>query len=127
MSSTQNMEYASILSKSGQSGALPRPSIFDIISQENMHSLFRLSFNHFLKWISTNSSILRKIKKYSDEIYLILHSALELLYLKAYDALFSEHFYGLKRHGLNTKKRVLSILFSITVPYLKAKLDHVYE
>ncbi|CAF0707664.1 unnamed protein product [Brachionus calyciflorus] len=127
MSSSQNVDYASILSKEGQSNTILRPSIFDIIAQENMHSLFRLSFNHFLKWISVKSLLLQKLKKYSDEIYLLLHSAMEFLYLKTYDGLFSEHFYNLKRDCLNNKKRVLSILLSIIIPYLKAKLDNFYE
>ncbi|RNA44549.1 Peroxisome assembly 12 [Brachionus plicatilis] len=125
--SRQNTDYASILTSSGRAPDLPKPSIFDILAQESMNSLFRLSFNHCFKWSSKYSTFFKRSTKFTDEIYLILHSSIELLYLKVYDSLFSEHFYGLKRHGLTNKKRVLSVLFSIIFPYLKAKLDGVYE
>lgn len=130
MSGSQNIEYASILSKSETSTSLVKPSIFDIIAQENMHSLFRPSFSHLLKWMSLNFPRLSRLKPYSEEIYLLLHSSIEFLYLKAYNSLFSEYFYGLKRDGLNNNnnnKRLLSILFSIVIPYLKAKMDDFYE
>lgn len=126
--SSNNIEYASILSKSEVSSLLLKPTIFDILAQENMHSLFRQAFNHILKWLSSIFPSLARLKKFTDELYLLLHSTIEYLYLKAYNSLFSEHFYGLKRHGLTTdKKRILSILFSIVIPYLKAKLDNFYE
>lgn len=125
--SGQNLDYASILSNSGRKVDIPKPSIFDILAQENMNSLFRLSFNHCLKWLSKHFTILQKSQKLTDEIYLFLHSSIELLYLKVYDSLFSEHFYGLKRDRLSNIKRVLSVLFSIVLPYIKAKLDHLYE
>ena len=129
-----DMQYASLLSNSQQSYTV-KPTIFDIMAQENMNSLFQQSFKHILKWLinNTNSSSrlfkLNKLKNYTDEIYLLIHSAIEYGYLKRYDSLFSEYFYGMKRVGLDVgnKKRILSIVFSLCLPYLKSKLDEYYE
>lgn len=123
----ENVDFASILTKSGRIDQVPKPSIFDLLAQENMNSLFRLSFKHCFKWITKYSAFLKRSENFSDEIYLILHSSIEFLYLKVYDSLFSEHFYGLKRHSLTNKKRILSVVFSIIFPYLKAKLDNLFE
>ena len=131
---SSNMQYASIISRNEQMMLREpetdeiKPSIFDVIAQENMNALFRTSFNHLFDWISSYSSRVARYKKYSNELYLVIHSSIEYFYLKAYDALLSEHFYGMKRVRLSgDRKRLLSILVSIVVPYLKAKLDEVYE
>jgi peroxin-12 len=129
-----DMQYASLLSNSTPSYTV-KPTIFDIMAQENMNSLFQQSFKHILKWLieNTNESYARrfklnKLKKYTNELYLLIHSAIEYGYLKTYDSLFSEYFYGMKRAGLNSnKQRILSILLSLCVPYLKSKLDDYYE
>ena len=125
-----NIEYASLLSKSNQTSDthLVKPTIFDIIAQENMQSLFKLAYDHIFKWLAQYFTKLNRAKQYSNEIYLLLHSSIEFAYLKAYNSLFSEYFYGMKRHDLNSNsKRLLSILFSIVIPYLKTKLDEFYE
>ena len=124
---TQNVDYAAILTNSGRKDEVPKPSIFDLLVQENMNSLFRLSFKHCFKWITKYSAFLKRSEKFSDEIYLIFHSSIELLYLKVYDSLFSENFYGLRRHSLTDKKRILSVVLSIIFPYCKAKLDDLFE
>jgi peroxin-12 len=129
-----DLQYASLISNSQQSYTV-KPTIFDIMAQENMNSLFQQSFKHILKWLinNTNSSSrvfkLSKLKQYTNEIYLLIHSAIEYGYLKRYDSLFTEYFYGMKRAGLDNcnKKRILSILFSLCLPYLKSKLDDYYE
>lgn len=132
-----NIEFASVLSKTEQTSNAyqTRPTIFDILASENMHSLFRPAFYHVLKWLvhftdsaSTTASSTRSfIRKYSNELYLVIHSFLELLYLREYDACFAEYFYGLKRVGLTPGKRIMSVIFSVVVPYLKARLDQFYE
>lgn len=126
MSDSTNLQYASLLSKKAQNEVTP--TIFDILAQENMHQLFRQAFNHIFKWLETSFIQFRTVGKYRDEIYLTIHSFIEFMYLKAYDGLFSEHFYGMKRVHLGSNlKRILSIVFAVVVPYLKAKLDELYE
>lgn len=126
-----NMEYASVLSKTEQTSSVyvSRPTIFDILAQENMHALFRPAFNHVLKWLaSVRPASMSLLRAYSNELYLLAHSCVELAYLREYDALFAEYFYGLKRvGGLTRYKRMASVLASVVVPYLKAKLDDFYE
>lgn len=125
-----NLQYASILAKSNVQNEEEhiKPTIFDIIVQENMQSLFKSSFNHFFKWLIAHSNRFRKLKAYNDELYLLIHSSIEFLYLKAYNALFAEYFYGMRRLNIKSNMhRVLSIIFSIIVPYLKSKLDTLYE
>lgn len=131
MANSSNMEYASVLSKTEQTSSAyeTRPTIFDVLASENMHALFRPAFSHVLKWLanSTTAASLRFLRTYSNELYLLVHSSLELLYLREYDACFAEHFYGLRRIGLTPTKRIFSVLFSVVVPYLKARLDQFYE
>lgn len=130
MSTRTDSQYASLLAQP-QNDLAPKPTIFDVIAQENMHQLFRTAFNHLFKWLAESEytrRIFRKFLKYKDGIYLVIHGAIEFLYLKAYDGLFSETFYGMKRANLNTNfKRVISIVFSVVIPYLKAKLDEIFE
>lgn len=130
--STNSLEYASLRSKTDQTSSvyLSRPTIFDILAQENMHSLFRPAFNHLTKWLATvyPTWFFARLRAHSNEAYVLAHSGIEYLYLKEYGSLFSEYFYGLKRHKLETtSKRVLSVLMSVVVPYLKSKLDDYYE
>jgi peroxin-12 len=127
-----NMQYASLVAKPSLDQTADtsqvKPTIFDVIVQENMQSLFRSSFNHFFKWFIAQSNRFKRLKNFNDEIYLFLHSSVEFLYLKAYNALFAEHFYGMKRFNIKTNmQRILSIVFSVVIPYFKSKLDALYE
>lgn len=135
MSSTISPEYASVVSRSAEHTSdafVSRPTIFDVLAQENMNSLLRPAFNHVLKWLSMaypTSPIVARLRAYSNEMYVLAHALIEYVYLREYDALFTEYFYGLKRNGLDTDrtKRLLSVVFSVVVPYLKAKFDDFYE
>lgn len=122
--STQ-LQYASLLA----SNTNPKPTIVDVIAQENMQSLFRTAFTHLLKWLSLTFRRLRKLDKHRDTLYLAILSLIEISYLTAYDGLFSEHFYGLKRSGIGGSKwkRLFGVLLGVVLPFLKAKLDQFYE
>jgi peroxin-12 len=105
-----------------------KPTIFDILAQENLLDLFHSSFNHVFRWLGNYNEKISRLETYNNEIYLILHSTIEYLYLKTKNSLFSEYFYGLKRSKtLNFKLKILSIISSIVLPYLKSKLDNIYE
>lgn len=130
--SPNSLEYASIVSNwenANKQSLINRPTIFDILAQENMNSLFQSAFNHFFKWLTSQFRQLRRFKKFGDEIYLAIHSSIEFLYLKAYNSLFSEYFYSMKRVPtiISNKTRLFSALFSILIPYLKHKMDKYYE
>jgi len=121
-----------LLYAAGQEPSLQlKPSIFDIIAHEGLSELFHTSFEHLFQWLTSNRliKILRKFENCSDELYLSIHSLVDFYYLSTQNGLFSEHFYGMKRSALlhSVPKKVISILFSIVLPYLKTKLDKFYE
>jgi peroxin-12 len=119
---SSSSQYSSLISNNA------KITIFDVIAQENLSNLFQTAFNHLSKWLIGNYKQLKRFRKYVDEIYLVIHSLIEYAYLKTNNALFSEYFYGIKRDCSNTKKtRILSIIFSIILPYLKRKLDDYFE
>ena len=97
---TNNTDYASILlsksnTTSNDQSRLIKPTIFDIMAQENMQSLFGDSFNHLFNWMAQYSRLFYRAKYYKQEIYMLLHSTVEFFYLKHYDSLFSEYFIDL--------------------------------
>lgn len=125
-----SLEYASLVSNwEMPNQTAPRPSIFDILAQENMHALFKSAFDHLLRRLTSHTTRLARLSRFTDEIYLLAHGFIECMYLKTYNALFSEHFYSMKRvPSFSSKfKTVLTALFSILVPYIKSKLDSLYE
>jgi peroxin-12 len=123
--SVSNVEYASIISNNL---SMFKPNIFDILAQENMHSLVRPAFQHSITWLARNMPVLSSLSAHKNKLYLILHSTIEYVYLRAFDSLFSEHFYGMRRHSIsNNKQRLLCVLFSVIWPFLKFKLDEFYE
>lgn len=123
-----HLQYTSILSESSENDSLIKPSIFDILAQENMNTLLRTGFNHFFKWATNSFTILGKSRYYRDEIYLLIHCSVEFLYLNAFDSLCSETFYNMRRLNMtSTLKRVFSVFYAVIVPYMKAKLDDIYE
>ena len=131
-----SVQYSSIISNNHHHQAAQsqleenfiKPTIFDILAQENLLDLFHSSFNHVFSWLGNYNQTIAKLESYNNEIYLALHSSIEYLYLKTQNALFSEYFYGLKRSkNLNLKLRILSLVSSIVLPYLKSKFDTLYE
>jgi len=119
-------EYASLLSQGSQphAPAPSKPTIFDLIAHENMQSLLRTAFNHVFKWLASCLPQFAPLAKYADQLYLALHSLVELAYLRTHQALFSEHFYGMQRLGLSkagSGKHLLSVVLAVVVPYLKVK------
>lgn len=125
------MEHASVLAKTDQTSAayVVRPTIFDLLAHENMRDLLRPAFWHIVKWLCRvrPSWATHVLRDRVNEAYVLVHSVVELAYLAHYDALFTEYFYGLKRVEMRTGKRILSVLTSVIVPYLKVKLDDFYE
>ena len=60
---------------------------------------------------------------------LALQILLQQHQLRRHGALFEEHFYGLERAGVSASGRriIRSLVFSVIVPYAKAKMDKVFE
>lgn len=89
--------------------------IFQILYQNNP-AKFSSIYNHF------------------DNLYLLFDFVVQYSHLRAFNASFSENFYGLKRidakhnnERLTSKQIYSSLLFLIGYPYLKIKLDNLHE
>jgi peroxin-12 len=131
MQSNANVDYASSVITQADIHSvrsLAKPTIFDVMAQENMNSLLRASLVHIIKWSAQNWRPFVLVGKWADELGLALQSIFELTYMPLYGALSTEHFYGMKRRNMNTfSKRIMAIAFSIVIPYFKVKLDESYE
>lgn len=105
----------------------PLPSVFELLAQERLTELVRPCLRQLLKFlyeIRPLSNIFHTLYKYKDEFILLIESLVQSLYLHFYSALIGEHFYGLRRTANN---RLRSLIFSVFLPYIKLKLDSLYE
>lgn len=105
----------------------PLPSVFELLAQERLTDLIRPCLRQVLKFlheIRPVSNVLRVLYKYKDEFILLIESIIQWLYLHFYSGLVGEHFYGLKR---TANHRLRSLIFSVFLPYVKLKLDLLYD
>lgn len=114
------------------------PTIFEIVAEESMASVFRPAISYALKVLaSSNPGRWGWIWRFGDELHLCLDYIVQNYYLKNFGGSISEHFYGLKRvNRLNTEKdegelssyqKYLSVMMLVGVPYAKLKLDQLFE
>lgn len=103
------------------------PSVFELLAQERLTDLIRPCLRQILKFLHELrplSSVLQTLYKYKDEFILLIESIIQWFYLHSYSALVGESFYGLKR---TADHRLRSVIFSVFLPYVKLKLDSLYE
>ncbi|RKP10482.1 Pex12 amino terminal region-domain-containing protein [Thamnocephalis sphaerospora] len=127
------MEFMSNLS--GDSAGADRPSLFELIAQDQMRDLLRPALRYLLTvYAERYPRYLLRAHQYFDEAYLLLSWLVERHYLAQWGASFSENFYGLKR--ARTSERgdkwtstdvSRSLLFLVGLPYLKLKLDEAFD
>ena len=73
------------------------------------------------------------LHKNFDELYLLFDICVQFCHLKAFNASFAEYFYNLKRVStknnvrLNRKQLFCSLVLLTLVPYLKSKLDELFQ
>ncbi|XP_013383201.1 peroxisome assembly protein 12 [Lingula anatina] len=114
-----------------------KPSIFEVLAQENLMSALRPALIYSARILAENNpGQLAWLHQYCDEIYLGLQLLVEQYHLKRYSASFAENFYGLKRTVLREtkekfrlpgKEKWKSLFFLAILPYMKLKLDALYE
>ena len=105
----------------------PLPSVFELLAQERLTDLIRPCLQRVLKFLHESrplSNLLRALYAYKDEFILLIESIVQWLYLHSYSALIGERFYGLKR---TADHRLRSLIISVFLPYVKLKLDQLYE
>lgn len=124
---TINSTSASSSSSSPADVSSPRPSVFELLAEERLSSLIRPCLRQVFKFLHENrplSHILQVLYKYKDEFILLIEGIVQWLYLNNYSALVGERFYGFKR---TADHRLRSLLFSVFLPYVKAKLESLQD
>ncbi|KAF3903011.1 hypothetical protein ABW20_dc0109027 [Dactylellina cionopaga] len=128
-----------------------KPSLFELVSEQQLRDLLEPSVRYLLAIITQrHPRYLIHIVNRFDEAYALLMLLVERHYLKAWNGSFTENFYGIKRervltvNDLPSTSRTAAIplreatklgeldswkaLFVIVgVPYIKRKLDDLYE
>ncbi|CAG8536999.1 523_t:CDS:2 [Paraglomus brasilianum] len=139
------MEFMSDL---GSSADIYRPTLFELISQEKMRDLLQPAVKYVLSiYAQRYPRYLLRIVNAHEEFYALIMFFVERHYLKEWGGSFAENFYGLKRIRSLRKGKVLleeetshkelkklrdvdvsrSLIFLVGLPYVKAKLDDLYE
>ncbi|KZT54524.1 hypothetical protein CALCODRAFT_551238 [Calocera cornea HHB12733] len=126
-----------------------RPSLFELLAQEQLRDLLQPAVKYVLAFFAQrHPRYLLRIVNRHEEFYALLMLVIERHYLRTTGASFSENFYGLKRRRrpffeteratiatgapgehekLTPRDRLLSLLFLVGVPYLRAKAEDLYE
>ena len=95
-----------------------------------LHLLHSSTPDHSFRFASSRfHGRLRFLHEYCDEVGLLLQILLQQHQLRHHRALFEEHFYGLERDcdGRTERRIARALIFSVLAPYLKAKLDNIFE
>lgn len=121
-------------------GDVNRPSFFEMMAQQQMMPTFKPALKYIFSVLSQRNPEMDWFVRHNDELFHAGWLLIEHHYLKYYGASFSENFYGLKRQRIQPvpgdgkdsfemtgKDKLLSLFFLVVVPYLKQKLDKLYE
>ena len=103
------------------------PSLSELLAQERFTNLIRSCLQRilkFLKQIYPLSNSLKILYQNKDEFILLTETLLQWFHLHFYSALIGEHLFGLKR---TANHRLRSLIFSVFLPYVRLKVDSLYE
>ncbi|KAJ7638577.1 cyclin-dependent protein kinase inhibitor [Roridomyces roridus] len=126
-----------------------KPSLFELVAQEQLRDLLQPALKYVLAVFAQRYPryLLRVVNRH-EEFYAAIMFFVERHYLRKHNATFSENFYGLKRRrrpfieteraqaavggipaaeALRPQEIWRSLLFSVGVPYLRAKAQDYYE
>ncbi|KAK9721538.1 ubiquitin-protein ligase peroxin 12 [Basidiobolus ranarum] len=128
------MEY---MSNIGDNRDMYRPSLFELVAQDKMRDMLQPAVRYVLTVYAQRYPryLLRIVNKF-EEVFNVVMFFVERHYLRRYGGTFAENFYGLKRtrtqkieesDKLTERDIYNSLFFSIGLPYLKSKLDSLYE
>ncbi|GLD96273.1 hypothetical protein PINS_up004956 [Pythium insidiosum] len=128
--------------------APPAPSLFELHMQDRMSAGLKPALEYVAQTLCDSYPQLSRAwpLRHVDESYALLRLLIERYFLSRYDALASERFYGMKRVMLHTPPaasdgttpapatapltaaaRRQSLLLVVLLPYVKAKLDALYQ
>jgi peroxin-12 len=119
-----------------------RPTVLEVVAEEGLITTLQPAFNQLIKVLAAQldptgqpgrslsapaSGLSRLLPAVSDELFLVLNSALQLHHLRLFSASFSENFYGLERLSASSPPSLrLSYLWLVLVPYLHRKLEQLF-
>lgn len=126
-----------------------RPTFFEMAAAQQLPASLRAALTYSIGVLALRRPFLHKLLDYEDEFFSLLMLVLETHSLRNTDASFSESLYGLRRRavrikvkmddaklktsdgiqhsGLEKRQKVLSVVFMVVLPYLKSKLNSVYN
>ncbi|XP_075513453.1 peroxisome biogenesis protein 12 isoform X2 [Primulina tabacum] len=126
-----------------------RPTFFEMAAAQQLPSSLRAALTYSLGVLALRRPFIHKILDYEDEFFALLMMVLETHSLRTTDASFSESLYGLRRRGveivlrksnvpadsgaeirqtgLQKHQKLLSVMFLVVLPYMKSKLQSVYD
>ncbi|PIN06580.1 putative E3 ubiquitin ligase involved in peroxisome organization [Handroanthus impetiginosus] len=126
-----------------------RPTFFEMAAAQQLPSSLRAALTYSLGVFALRRPFIHKILDYEDEFFALLMLVLETHSLRTTDASFAESLYGLRRRGvkirlkknniltdsgdeihhagLQKRQKVLSVVFLVVLPYLKSKLQSIYN
>ncbi|CEG73332.1 hypothetical protein RMATCC62417_08737 [Rhizopus microsporus] len=136
------MEFMSAL---GSQEDAYRPSLFELVAQDKLKELLQPAIQYVLAiYAQRYPRLLLRIVNNHEEFYALLMLLIERHYLKEWSGSFAENFYGLKRVSslstnnfvspINSKASKLSskdinrsLLVLVGLPYIKCRLDLLYQ
>ncbi|KAL3691530.1 hypothetical protein R1sor_005181 [Riccia sorocarpa] len=128
-----------------------RPTFFEMAAAQHLPASLRAALLYSLGVMAQRRPILHKVLDYSDEAFSALMLLLEAHSLRISDASFAEALYGLRRRSavptsessavsnnrsnrepgrlgaISRRQRNLSVLFLVGLPYLRSKMEAVYN
>ncbi|KAI9592004.1 Pex12 amino terminal region-domain-containing protein [Syncephalis fuscata] len=127
------MEFMSNIS--GGDDAANRPSLFELIAQDQMRDLLRPALRYLVTFYAERyPRYMLRVHHHFDELLLLVSWLVERHYLQHWASSFSENFYGLKRviaaeqtKIWSSKDTIQSLFYLIGIPYLKTKLDEAFD
>lgn len=117
-----------------------RPAFFEIYAAEHLSAALRPALRFVLEVLSLRYPTLIRIAALSDEIFTGLLLILETSQLRKDSAMLAESFYSLRRSPvlsfhekdispspLSTRQIFLSVILSVVMPHVKARVDMWYS
>ncbi|XP_035217121.1 peroxisome assembly protein 12-like isoform X1 [Stegodyphus dumicola] len=111
-----------------------KPSVFEVIGQDNLVSGLRAAFRHIFKVLADNyPEKCGLLYRYFDEGYTVVDSVFQYIHLRLRGGLFTETFYGLKRVpdprilDVSKQKVIVWVILAVVCPYLQSQLDALYK
>ncbi|WWC92657.1 uncharacterized protein L201_007616 [Kwoniella dendrophila CBS 6074] len=142
-----------IFPEAGPSTDYTRPSLFDLLAQDQLRDLFHPVVRYFLSYVAQRyPRYLLRVLNHHEEFFALLLLILERHHLKRHNASVSEHFYGLRtipsnslktprldrlysnspfpspnRRDLSRKQRWGLLLFLVGLPYIRARAQDYFD